>query len=254
VYLFLHGGGYCSGSKEQLPPVLRDALLAGGISVAAANYRFTDDPELFAPLHDGEYAVQFLRQHAADFRIDPARVAAGGGSAGAATACWLAFRPDAADPDSADPRARQSTRLQCLAAWEAQTTLDPLDIRRFVAGPTWTIASIQALCQLTLDQYDTPEAHARFRKLSFLDMVDAAAPPTFLYNLTPDLPLTDELPIGPGIHHPIFGRELKTRMDQVNIECVLRTYEQEQGRLPDAEIDPLFQREFAGFVIRHLCD
>lgn len=253
VYVFLHGGGYCSGSKELLPPIIREALLAGGVSVAAANYRFTDDPELFAPLLDGEYVVQFLRLHARELHLDGGRVAAGGGSAGAATACWLAFRPDHADPDAADPRARQSTRLQCLAAWEAQTTLDPLAIRDFVAGPTWEIGSIQALCQLPLAQYDTPLARARFRELAFTEMVGPDSPPTFLYNLTRDLPLTADLPIGPGIHHPVFGRVLKAKMDRVGVECVLRTYEQEQGQRADEEINALFQRELAAFVARHLC-
>ncbi len=252
VYVFFHGGGFCSGSKELLPPIIRDALLAGGVAVAAANYRFTDDPEPFAPLRDGEYAVQYLRLHAAELGLNPARVAAGGGSAGAATACWLGFRPEGGDRCHPDPLRQQSTRLQCVAAWEAQTTLDPLAIRGFVAGPTWTIGSIAALCHLTVEDYDTPKAQALFRELAFTDMVDAHSPPTFLYNLTPDLPMTDDLPVGPGIHHPIFGRVLKAKMDPAGVECVLRAYEDEQGRRPDEAIMPLFQHELAAFVIAKL--
>ncbi|MHB9133036.1 MAG: alpha/beta hydrolase [Armatimonadota bacterium] len=250
-YVFFHGGGFCSGDKNLLPPIIRDELLAAGVSVAAANYRYTDDPELFAPLLDGKYAVQYLRAHAKELHLNPARVAAGGGSAGSVNAFWLGFRPDMADPTSDDLPARQSTRLTCIAAWEPQTTLDPLFIREIIAGPTWEIGSIAALCQLTLDQYDTPPAKELFRDLAFTEMIAADTPPVFLYNLTPNLPNTPDLPVGPGIHHPIFGKVLKEQMDPAGIECITRTVE-DVPDVPTEEIMPLFQRELAAFVARQL--
>lgn len=251
LYLFFHGGGFVQGDKRDLPPVMRDALLAGGIAVASANYRFTDDPELFAPLRDGERALQFLRARAVDWNVDPRRVAAGGSSAGSVTAFWLGCRPDAANPGAGDPVARQSTRLACIGAFEAQTTLDMHRIRACVPGPTWTIDTVEKLVQLPLDRYATPLAHARFREMAFTDMVDRDSPPVFLFNLTPDLPLTPELPIAPGIHHPVLGRLLKESMDRCGVECVLRVRE-DLPDLNDNAAYAAFQQELAAFVIRHL--
>ena len=251
VYVFFHGGGFYAGDKSHMLEVLLDELLAAGISVASANYRFTDDPEYFAPLLDGERAVQFLRAHAEEWNLDPARFASGGGSAGSVTSFWLGFRPDQADPTSADLVKRQSTRLSCIASYEAQTTLDPHFIRSFVAGPTWTIASIAKLCQITLDQYDTPQALTSFRELAFTEMVTPDCPPVFLFNLTPNLPMTPDLEIGPGIHHPVFGVVLKTPMDRAGVECVLRTHEQVPD-LSDEAASELFQREMAVFVAGHV--
>jgi acetyl esterase/lipase len=59
-------------------------------------------------MHDGARAVQYLRSRAKEWNLDPARVAATGGSAGAGISLWLAFHADLADPKSKDPVARQS--------------------------------------------------------------------------------------------------------------------------------------------------
>jgi len=249
LYLFFHGGGFLNGDKSHLSPVTRDALLAGGVSVASANYRFTDDPEYLAPLLDGARAVQCLRHHAEHWNLDPARFAAGGCSAGSCTAFWLGFGPDQARPDSPDPVARQSTRLQAIGANEIQSTLDAHWIRANIAGPTWTLNTIAKLLHISLDEYDTPEARARFREVDFLGMLGLGAPPVYTYNMTPNLPMTDDLAIGPGIHHPIFALALKERMDRLGIECVVRLRE-DLPELSDEEAHAQFDRELAAFIVR----
>jgi acetyl esterase/lipase len=73
--------------------------------------------------------LQFVRSKAAEWNIDKTRIGASGGSAGACSSLWLAFRPDMADPKSSDPIARESTRLWCAAVTGAQTTLDPKQMK-----------------------------------------------------------------------------------------------------------------------------
>jgi acetyl esterase/lipase len=132
LVLVIHGGGWNSGSKERANGIAKiKALLDAGISVAANNYRYVPQavaegvaPPVKAPMDDSARALQFLRSKAAGWNIDPARVAAAGSSAGACTSLWLAYHDDLADPESADPVARQSTRLLCAAVIGAQTTLD----------------------------------------------------------------------------------------------------------------------------------
>ena len=141
VVIILHGGGWTSGSKENVPlksdfPSIR-ALVGNGISVAAINYRLigkhTDGvvPPVKAPLHDAARAVQFIRSKAREWNIDKERIAAAGNSAGGCSSLWLAYHDDLADPESEDPVARESTRLWCAVGAGAQTTLDPKQMREW---------------------------------------------------------------------------------------------------------------------------
>lgn len=140
LVLVIHGGGWNSGSKERIDRFADvQALLDAGISVAANNYRMIPQavaegvtPPVKAPMHDSARALQFLRSKAAEWNIDPTRIGAAGGSAGACTSLWLAYHDDLADPGSDDPVARQSTRLLCAAVMGAQTTLDPEQAKKWI--------------------------------------------------------------------------------------------------------------------------
>ena len=140
LVLVIHGGGWSSGSKERVSRVVNvQALLDAGISVAANNYRFVQQavaegvtPPVKAPMQDSTRTLQFLRSKAAEWNIDPTRVAGAGSSAGASTSLWLAYHDDLADPKAIDPIARQSTRLLCAALFQAQTTLDPQQAKKWI--------------------------------------------------------------------------------------------------------------------------
>ena len=98
LLVFIHGGGFSAGGKEQVAAPLIEDCLKNGISVAAINYRLS--PEHHFPDHymDSARAIQFLRSKAKEYNLDPNRVAATGGSAGAGTSLWIAFHDDMADP------------------------------------------------------------------------------------------------------------------------------------------------------------
>ena len=132
LVVFIHGGGFRGGSKEALSPALLDGLLAKGISVMAINYRLS--PEVSFPAHymDCARAIQFARSKAKEWNLDPKRVGATGGSAGAGTSLWIGFHDDMADPKNADPVLRESTRLTCMAVHGAQSTYDPRVIKEWV--------------------------------------------------------------------------------------------------------------------------
>lgn len=66
------------------------ALAAAGFVVAAAEYRTV--PDTFpAPVIDGKAAVRYLREHAAEYGIDPSRIGVLGDSAGGYMAQMLAL-------------------------------------------------------------------------------------------------------------------------------------------------------------------
>lgn len=104
LLVFIHGGGFRAGSKESVSQGTVAGLLSKGVSVMAINYRFS--PEVTFPAHymDCARAIQSARLHAKEWNIDPKRVGASGGSAGAGTSLWIGFHDDMADPANADPR------------------------------------------------------------------------------------------------------------------------------------------------------
>jgi acetyl esterase/lipase len=139
LLFFIHGGGWNGGDRmnRHLLTMLTN-LLENDISAVSIEYRFIREaieegvePPVHAPLHDAARALQFVRSKADEWNIDPDRIAACGGSAGACSSLWLTFHDDLADPDSEDPIARESTRLLSAAVIGAQTTLDPRQMKEW---------------------------------------------------------------------------------------------------------------------------
>jgi acetyl esterase/lipase len=138
VVFAIHGGGWVNGDKSSYRAAAKRYNDAG-LSVVAINYRFTTqaaeanvEPPVKWPLEDAARALQFVRSKAKDWNLDKDRIGATGGSAGACSSLWLAFRDDLANPKSDDPVARESTRLFCAAVSGAQTTLDPKVTREWM--------------------------------------------------------------------------------------------------------------------------
>ena len=169
LVVFIHGGGFSGGSKELLSPALLEGLLKAGISMMAINYRLS--PEVHFPAHylDCARAVQFARLNAKEWNIDPTRIAATGGSAGAGTSLWIGFHDDMADPTSSDPVLRQSTRLRCMAVAGAQSSYDPRVIKEWVGEAAAKHPALNGFFGVTDETRDTPEAFKRYESSSAIN-------------------------------------------------------------------------------------
>ncbi len=217
----IHGGGFVAGNKSVAPQLLKECLEAG-ISVAAISYRYSTQAIAPAPFQDGARAVQFLRSKAKEWHIDPKRVAATGGSAGAGISLWLGFHDDMADPKSNDPVLRQSTRLTCAAVVNGQTSYDPRFIRKLFPGKdVYKIGALRQLFGADLDKLDNlpAEKYKLFEEVSAINHLTKDDPPVLLWYSSPmDAEITT---MGIGIHHPLFGKALKDKMDALHIPCEL---------------------------------
>lgn len=80
VVLWLHGGGWKSGSKENCPLTW---LAAEGYAVVSLGYRLSYMARWPAQLEDARAAIRWLRQHASEYQLDVKRFAVAGGSSGA---------------------------------------------------------------------------------------------------------------------------------------------------------------------------
>jgi acetyl esterase len=241
LVVFIHGGGFHAGSKEALAPSLLDGLLAKGVSVMAINYRLS--PEVAFPAHyrDSARAIQFARTKAKEWNLDPKRVGATGGSAGAGTSLWLGFHDDLADPKSDDPVLRESTRLTCMAVMGAQSSYDPRVIKEWVGEPAAKHPALQGFYGLKADELDSPKAHKLYEDASPITHLTKDDPPVYaFYNEPRQIP--EGAKDGTGIHHVNFGLKLKEKMDKLGIECVVRHQ--------DEKANPL--TETVEFFVKHL--
>ncbi|WP_244506364.1 alpha/beta hydrolase [Pararhizobium polonicum] len=85
--VYFPGGGFISAEYEKFTE-MRTALAQAGFVVAAAEYRVVPD-QFPALVEDGKAAVRYLREHAAEYGIDPARIGVIGDSAGGYVAQML---------------------------------------------------------------------------------------------------------------------------------------------------------------------
>jgi acetyl esterase/lipase len=114
--VWVHGGSFSSGDKSSVEIVFEATEMAkkGYVNVSI-DYRLSGAgcsasggdvggcvQAMIDAQHDAQAAVRFLRQHAAEYRIDTNRIAIGGTSAGAITALHVGANAD--DPgDSGNP-------------------------------------------------------------------------------------------------------------------------------------------------------
>jgi acetyl esterase/lipase len=80
LIVWIHGGGWRTGSKNDFPLVL--PLVKAGFAIASINYRLSQEAIFPAQIYDCKAAVRWLRAHAGDYGLNPDRIGAAGASAG----------------------------------------------------------------------------------------------------------------------------------------------------------------------------
>jgi hypothetical protein len=151
-----------------------------------------------------------------------------------------------ADPKSADPVLRQSTRLSCMVVFEGQTSYDPRFIRQLFPGKEiYKIGALRQLFGVDLNKLDDlpAEKYKLFEEVSPINHVTKDAPPVLLfYNNPIDAEITNQ---GIGIHHPRFGKALKDKMNELQIPCeVVAAGKRLNGGTPTRTIE--FLKEHLG--------
>jgi acetyl esterase/lipase len=215
-----------------LPPLLPEMLKAG-ISVVSVEYRFINEaiadqvePPVKGPLHDAARALQFVRSKAAEWNLDKQRVGASGGSAGACTSLWLAFHPDLADPKSEDPIARESTRLWCAAVTNAQTSLDPQQMKEWTPNSRYGSHAFGIFKDVNGRKVTDFELFLAQREkilpwiaeYSPYALVTSDDPPIYLIYRTPPALGRDEKD---PTHTANFGVKLQEKVRSTGVECEL---------------------------------
>jgi acetyl esterase/lipase len=158
--VMIHGGGWRKGAPWQMRHIAEE-LSEQGFVVANIGYRLAPQFAYPAPVADSEAAVRWLRDHAAEYRIDVERVGAWGYSAGAHLALLLATRDTPVSPGST------STRLAAVVGGGSPTDMTLFGENEIV----------------TMFMGGTPSAMPdAYRDASPVTHVTPGDPPAFLYH------------------------------------------------------------------------
>ena len=112
--IYIHGGSWAGGTKSS-PEVSKDApaLLKAGMVVFSIDYRLAKAYRFPAMIEDVKCAVRSIRARAGEYNIDPNRIGAYGGSAGAHLAALLGTTDQSAGFDVGE-YLEYSSRVQAV--------------------------------------------------------------------------------------------------------------------------------------------
>ena len=121
VIVAIHGGAFRGGDKGdmQIAPLLSG--LRHGYALVSINYRLSGEAIFPAQIQDCKSAVRFLRANAAQYHLDPDRIAVWGASAGAHLAALLATSPTDRALDDPEADFHISCEVQAVVIWSGPT-------------------------------------------------------------------------------------------------------------------------------------
>lgn len=180
--VWIHGGGWKGGDKgEARGTEICTTLANAGYVAISLNYRL--GPGSWPTnLLDCKNGVRFLRAHAAEYQVDPARIAVAGGSAGGHLALMIGatmgkeFEPDA-------PYAGISGAVRCVINMYGIANLSVHGERDTHGRPTAT----NNLMNGSLADFDAANDEAPvFRAASPITYLAKGAPPVLIFHGTAD--------------------------------------------------------------------
>ena len=130
LVVWIHGGAWRGGSKENCPAV---NLVGRGYVAASINYRLSQEAIYPAQIEDCKAAIRFLRAGATKYSIDGNHVGVWGGSAGGHLVALLGATGDVKELEGkVGGNLEFSSRVQCVVDY-----FGPTDFMQFRDKQTW---------------------------------------------------------------------------------------------------------------------
>jgi acetyl esterase/lipase len=121
LVIWIHGGGWQAGSKDDGGPAL--GLLNKGYAVASINYRLSQEAIYPAQIEDCKAAVRFLRAEAKQYNIAPDQIGVWGASAGGHLVALLGTTGGAKELEGDGPNKAVSSAVQAVVDFFGPTDM-----------------------------------------------------------------------------------------------------------------------------------
>ena len=145
--IIVHGGGWVGGDREFNVQPLFQPLADAGFAWFSISYRLATDVSQFgAGISDVQEAIRFVKAHAADYHIDPDKIALVGESAGGQLAAMAVLR------GGRDTCVRAVVALYTpsdLVSLISDSAYIPASVRNSVRGMPWESLVLARLAQLS---------------------------------------------------------------------------------------------------------
>ena len=247
MVIYIHGGGFKGGDKKK-GLRYRDYFLKEGVSFAAINYRFLPQSKngVFDCFNDSKRALQFISSKAQEWNLDRSKFALCGGSAGAGTCLWLAYKDDMADPNSSDPILKESTRVAAVAALNTQCSYDFTKwATMFELEPQkGNEAELEFFYGLKPGELKTEKGQRHILDADLVNHISKDDPPLYANNKMRGgkVDINDK---GHVQHHPLHVKALKDKAQEVGLRHQCHAH---AIGINDNQEDDTFH----GFLIREL--
>lgn len=129
VLMWVHGGGFATGTAQGTDPICIAVVRALGIAVASVEYRLAPETPFPGPVNDCYAALKYLHSNAVDLAIDPDAIAVGGQSAGGGLAAGTVLM--------ARDKGEVPVAFQLLDIPELDDRLETTSMKTFVDTPVW---------------------------------------------------------------------------------------------------------------------
>jgi len=181
--LFVHGGGWGAGTRDSFRSPMFYFSQRGFVCVTV-DYRLAPRYKFPAPLEDIKCAVRWLRANARTYDIDPERIGAVGGSAGAHLVALLGTTAGQKRWEGSGGNADQSSAIRAMACLSG-----PYDLERGYRNSVHQRPSEGGAVRGMLESFlgGTPDTvPAQYRDASPIHYASKATIPTLLTHGTAD--------------------------------------------------------------------
>jgi acetyl esterase len=201
----LHGGGWVTGDKQEWDNTCR-TLAMMGFACFSIDYRLAPEHPYPAAVDDALAAVQWVRDHASEYEVDPTRLGAIGSSAGAHLAAMIGYT----GTGSTDA----GTRVRVIVLWSPVTDITTLLPDRANVNEAHQNVHDFLNCDLT-------DCATKEKEASPVTYVDPSDPPTMIANsIDEQIPLAQAQELAatlqdagvPGNLHVVAGHNHGARL------------------------------------------
>lgn len=124
VIVFIHGGGWQNGDKTSGGQKIAALVASGKYAGASIGYRLTNEAQWPSQIHDCKAGLRWIRAHAAEYGLDPNRIAVWGTSAGGHLVAMLGVSHGVEGLEGAiGPHLDQSSEVQAVVDFFGPTEM-----------------------------------------------------------------------------------------------------------------------------------